>query len=68
MLFRSLGIVLRTQGERTGGDAGLALLNDAVYAYRAALTIWTREHFSYYHEMASYNLALVEAAIAAQRG
>ncbi len=37
-----LGTVLSTQGARTGGDAGLALLGEAVDAYRAALTVYTQ--------------------------
>ena len=36
-----LGNVLQRQGERTGGEAGLTLLADAVAAYRAALTVRT---------------------------
>ncbi|MBX9730521.1 MAG: tetratricopeptide repeat protein, partial [Sphingomonas sp.] len=36
-----LAVSLSTQGERTGGEAGLALLADAVAAYRAALTVYT---------------------------
>ncbi|WP_374132988.1 hypothetical protein [Sphingomonas sp. 28-62-20] len=36
-----LGNALCTQGQRTGGEAGLALLADAVAAYRAALTVYT---------------------------
>lgn len=37
-----LGIALRKQGERTGGETGLALLGAAVDAYRAALTVFTQ--------------------------
>ncbi|MBX9860531.1 MAG: hypothetical protein K2Y20_13230 [Sphingomonas sp.] len=36
-----LGNALQTQGERTGSAAGLALLAEAVAAYRAALTVRT---------------------------
>ena len=35
----NLGLVLQVQGERTGGEAGLRLLGEAVDAYRAALTV-----------------------------
>ena len=37
-----LGNALRTQGARTGGAAGLALLADAVTAYRDALSVYTK--------------------------
>ncbi|MDR2990782.1 MAG: tetratricopeptide repeat protein [Burkholderiaceae bacterium] len=37
----SLGIVLKTQGERTGGQPGLDFLTQAVDAYRAALRVYT---------------------------
>jgi tetratricopeptide (TPR) repeat protein len=37
-----LGNVLQVQGERTGGDAGLARLGEAVDAYRAALSVYTQ--------------------------
>ncbi|WP_052507667.1 tetratricopeptide repeat protein [Sphingomonas hengshuiensis] len=36
-----LGIALATRGARTGGDAGSALLSEAVSAFRAALTVRT---------------------------
>ncbi len=36
-----LGNALQTQGARTGGEAGLVLLADAVAAYRAALAVYT---------------------------
>jgi tetratricopeptide (TPR) repeat protein len=38
----NLGNALQTQGDRTGGPEGLRLLNEAVAAYREALTVYTR--------------------------
>ena len=39
----SLGVMLATQGERTDGESSLALLGQAVDAFRAALTVYTKE-------------------------
>src|SRR5262249_32075434 len=39
----NLGLVLREQGIRTDGEAGTRLLAEAVEAYRAALTVYTKE-------------------------
>ncbi|MEO1275761.1 MAG: helix-turn-helix transcriptional regulator, partial [Pseudomonadota bacterium] len=39
----SLAVALRNQGARTGGEAGAALLGEAVAAYRAALRVRTEE-------------------------
>lgn len=41
MAQNSLGAALRTLGMRTGGQAGLKALNDAVQAYEAALRVRT---------------------------
>jgi len=41
-LRNNLGNTLTTQGERTGGPDGLRLLDEAVTAYREALTVRTR--------------------------
>ncbi|HEX8623034.1 MAG TPA: DUF4062 domain-containing protein [Allosphingosinicella sp.] len=41
-LHNNLGNALAVQGERTGGPAGRRLLNEAITAYRDALTIHTR--------------------------
>ena len=38
----NLGAMLAAQGELTDGEAGLALLGEAVDAYRSALTIYTK--------------------------
>jgi hypothetical protein len=40
----SLGQVLKVRGERTDGDAGIKLLDEAAKAFRLALTVYTREH------------------------
>jgi tetratricopeptide (TPR) repeat protein len=42
MCENDLGIALQVQGERSGGAAGIALLGEAVAAYRAALEVRTR--------------------------
>ncbi|MEM6356041.1 MAG: hypothetical protein AAF844_10220 [Pseudomonadota bacterium] len=41
--MNSAGIALRNQGARTGGEAGAALLGEAVAAYRAALRVCTED-------------------------
>ncbi|MEM7498723.1 MAG: hypothetical protein AAF371_12110 [Pseudomonadota bacterium] len=41
--MNSAGIALSNQGARTGGEAGAALLGEAVAAYRAALRVRTEE-------------------------
>jgi tetratricopeptide (TPR) repeat protein len=41
-LRNNLGTALKTQGERIGGSEGLGLLDEAVMAFRRALTIHTR--------------------------
>lgn len=43
MTQNRLGIALQTLGARTGGAAGLAALNEAVDAYRAALEVLNRK-------------------------
>ena len=43
MIQNNLGVTLGDQGIRTGGEAGANLLAEAVTAYRAALTIYTKE-------------------------
>lgn len=52
------GIVSSDQGERTGGEAGLVLLDDAVSAYRAALAIYTETTMPAKWAMAQNNLAI----------
>lgn len=42
LLWTSLGNALATQGERSGGPDGIRLLDEAVLAYRDALTVYTR--------------------------
>lgn len=63
-----LGTALGTQGARTGGAEGLALLADAVTAYRDALTVWTVEHFGHCHDIAQRNLDRTRALIAERGG
>ena len=43
MTQNNLGIALRDQGIRTGGERGTQLLAEAVTAYRQALEVYTRE-------------------------
>jgi tetratricopeptide (TPR) repeat protein len=42
-LQNNLGNTLQTQGRRTGGSEGLRLLDEAIAAYRDALTVYTRD-------------------------
>jgi tetratricopeptide (TPR) repeat protein len=55
-LRNNLGNVLQTQGERTGGPDGLRLLDEAVTAYRDALTIHTRDAMPAQWAMTQNNL------------
>jgi tetratricopeptide (TPR) repeat protein len=64
----NLGIVLRTQGERTGGDAGLTLLSEAVDAYRAALTLRTQAAMPAQWAMTQNNLGNVLSTQGARTG
>ena len=41
----------------------MRLLGEAVTAYQNALTIYTTEHFSHYHTLATNNLARTEEAL-----
>ena len=56
MTQNNLGNALRDQGTRTGGAEGARLLAEAVAAYRAALEVFSAEHFPAYHEIAQRNL------------
>jgi hypothetical protein len=60
----NLGNALRTLGERSGGEAGLKALNDAVEAYRAALEICTRETMPAQWAITQKNLDLAIKALA----
>ncbi|MBX9815786.1 MAG: tetratricopeptide repeat protein [Sphingomonas sp.] len=51
-----LAVSLNNQGERTGGEAGLALLAEAVAAYRAALTVRTESAMPAQWAMTQNNL------------
>ena len=42
MTQNNLGTALQAQGKRTGGSEGLRLLDEAVTAFRDALTVRTR--------------------------
>lgn len=53
-----LGVVLRVQGERTGGEAGRALLSEAVTAYRAALIFLTQADMPAQWAMTQNNLGI----------
>ncbi|MEP0190697.1 MAG: hypothetical protein ABJ311_13140 [Erythrobacter sp.] len=44
MCQNDLAIALKVQGERLAGQAGVALLSEAVTAYRAALEVHTSDH------------------------
>jgi tetratricopeptide (TPR) repeat protein len=55
----NLGNVLRVQGERMGGDDGLALFGAAGEAYRAALTVRTQATMPADWAMTQNNLGIV---------
>lgn len=46
-----------------GGEAGAALLGEAIEAYRRALEVYTPEHLGYYHDLVQRNLSLAEDAL-----
>ena len=58
----NLGAALQTQGERTGGAAGAALLAEAVTAYRAALRVYTEAAHPVDWATAMRNFAIAEVA------
>ena len=64
MTQNNLGAVLQVLGERLDGADGLTSLRAAEEAYRAALTVWTAEHFPYYHALAQENMDQVLKLIA----
>ena len=53
-----LGIALQVQGQRSGGEAGVALLEAAVEAFRAALTVYTPEALPAQWAMTQNNLGV----------
>ena len=55
----NLGNVLQILSERTGGEAGFALLGQAVAAYRAALTVYTKAAMPTEWAMTQNNLGIV---------
>jgi transcriptional regulator with XRE-family HTH domain len=57
-LQNSLAISLRNQGSRTEGEAGAALLGQAVDAYRAALEVRTRADHPVHWAQTTQNLAI----------
>ncbi|MFM7403320.1 MAG: hypothetical protein ACKO1N_04330 [Erythrobacter sp.] len=57
-----LGLSTKEKGARSGGADGLALLADAVAAYRAALEVRTRDALPAQWAMTQVNLALAEEA------
>ena len=59
----NLGIALSDQAGRSEGAEAARLLGEAVTAYKNALTIWTAEHFTHYHNFATNNLALAEESL-----
>jgi hypothetical protein len=65
MTQNNLGNALQTQADRTDGADALRLLDDAVAAYREALTVFTTEHTPYFHEKATRSLERVRARLAA---
>jgi hypothetical protein len=64
MTRENLGLVLVVRAERTAGQEGVALLEQAIVAFQSALTIFTPEHMPYNYEKAQRHLAHAEAAIA----
>lgn len=67
MTQNNLGNALATQGEGVGGDAGLALLAEAVAAYRAALTVYTESTMPTDWATTQENVALAFDSMAALR-
>ena len=61
MTQNNLGTTLAEQGTRTGGEAGTALLADAVAAYRAALEVRTRQDMPVEWAMTQENIAIALA-------
>ena len=60
MTQHNLGNALQTIGERAGGEAGLAALNDAVTDYRAALRARTERDMPVQWATTTANLCLVQ--------
>ena len=58
MTQNNLGIALRDQGIRTGGERGTQLLAEAVAAYRQALEVYTRETLPQDWAMTQNNLGI----------
>ncbi|MBX3334366.1 MAG: hypothetical protein KF876_09590 [Nitrospira sp.] len=48
--------MLKDQGTRTEGEAGVTLLAEAVKAYRASLTVYTKEQLPQYWAITQNNL------------
>ena len=63
MTQNNLGIVLGNQGTRTGGEAGKALIRQAVNAYELALQIGTRETLPVQWEETMGNLQIAKKAL-----
>ena len=59
----NLGIALREQGIRTGGERGTQLLAEAVTAYRQALEVYTRETLPQQWAQTHNNLAKAYMAL-----
>ena len=59
MTQNNLGLVLWDQGTRTGGEAGTQLLDEAVTAYRDALTVYTKAQLPQQWASTQYNLGNV---------
>ena len=64
----NLGSALRVLGERSGGEAGLKALNDAVEAFRAALEIRTRKTMPADWAATQNNLGVALEALGEQSG
>ncbi len=64
----NLGVILAAQGERTEGEASLALLGQAVDAFRAALTIYFETTMPADWAMTQNNLGNVLAALGQRMG
>ena len=60
MTQNNLAVALEIQGTRTDGPAGTDLLNQSVTAYRAALTVRTRDDHPVEWAMTQNNLAVAE--------
>jgi len=63
MTQNNLGLVLRDQGTRTGGETGKALIRQAITAFELALEVRTREALPVQWEQTMSNLKIAKKAL-----